>query len=119
MADFRRLPPPQADHWDWQLDAACRGMDSSTFFHPTEEHRVARQRRIDAAKEICAACPVLTDCRSYALRTREAYGIWGGLSEFERAIILGLRSLRYPAKEVRDYVTTQSDPIHFQLNVVT
>jgi len=115
VADHSRLPRPVSDQWDWQLEAACRGMDSSTFFHPTEEHRVARQRRINAAKEICASCPVLADCRSYALRTREAYGIWGGLSEFERASILGLRSLRYPAKEVREYAMAQ--PI-LQLNMV-
>jgi WhiB family redox-sensing transcriptional regulator len=28
---------------------------------------------------------------------REPYGIWGGLSEDERARILGVHSLRYPA----------------------
>ncbi|MGW0901126.1 WhiB family transcriptional regulator, partial [Streptomyces goshikiensis] len=25
MADFSRLPGPNADLWDWQLLAACRG----------------------------------------------------------------------------------------------
>lgn len=34
MADFSRLPGPNADLWDWQLLAACRGVDSSLFFHP-------------------------------------------------------------------------------------
>ena len=31
------------------------------------------------------------------LRTREPYGVWGGLSEAERADILGVWSLKYPA----------------------
>ncbi|HEY7812630.1 MAG TPA: hypothetical protein VIC62_05290 [Nakamurella sp.] len=34
----------------------------------------------------------------YALRTREPYGIRGGRSEHERARMLGLQSLQYPAK---------------------
>ena len=34
MADTRRLPGPQLTQWDWQLAAACRGMASTTFFHP-------------------------------------------------------------------------------------
>ena len=39
---------------------------------------------------------MIVDCLAYALRVREPYGIWGGLSENERASLLGLRSMRYP-----------------------
>ena len=28
---------PVADDWDWQLSAACRGMDVETFYHPAGE----------------------------------------------------------------------------------
>jgi WhiB family redox-sensing transcriptional regulator len=36
------------------------------------------------AKAICASCPVQSNCLSWALRTREPYGVWGGLSVEER-----------------------------------
>ena len=42
MADTRRLPGPNADVWDWQLDGSCRGMDSAFFFHPDGERGPAR-----------------------------------------------------------------------------
>ena len=37
MANLTRLPGPNADLWDWQLEAACRGIDSDVFFHPDRE----------------------------------------------------------------------------------
>jgi len=37
VADTTRLPAPVVAHWEWQLQAACRGMDSSLFFHPANE----------------------------------------------------------------------------------
>ena len=87
MADLTRLPGPNADFWDWQLDAICRGMDSSAFYHPDGERGMARERRVERAKSICASCPVLTQCREHALTVREPYGVWGGLSEEERELI--------------------------------
>lgn len=54
------------------------------------------ERRIEQAKQTCHRCPVIAQCREYALRTREPYGVWGGLSEEDRAEILGVGNLRYP-----------------------
>jgi WhiB family transcriptional regulator, redox-sensing transcriptional regulator len=88
MADTRRLPGPNADIWDWQLEGSCRGMDSAAFFHPDGERGPARARREARAKAICQACPVLKLCREHALAVHEPYGIWGGLSESERENIL-------------------------------
>lgn len=98
MADTTRLPAPQLHHWEWQAHAACRGMDSSVSFHPADERQEARRQRVATAKEICGRCPAMAECREHALRVREPYGIWGGLSEDERAAALGVRSLRYPAR---------------------
>ena len=92
----RRLPQPVSEEWDWQLFAACRGMDVEMFFHPLEEGRRDRTRRIEQAKVICHSCPVIIECRQHALTTREPYGIWGGLSEMERALLLGVQQLRHP-----------------------
>ena len=97
MADIDRLPEALLDHWDWQLEAACRGMDSSTFFHPPGERDAARHHRAANAKSICRQCPVIEERLAHALRVREPYGVWGGHSEEERAALLGLQSLRYPA----------------------
>jgi WhiB family redox-sensing transcriptional regulator len=40
------------------------------------------------AKQMCRQCPVMTQCRTHALTVGEPYGIWGGLSESERELLL-------------------------------
>jgi len=64
---------------DWRDQAACRGADSHVFF-PTSEDVGA----INAAKEMCAACPVQETCLSYAVETNQTEGIWGGLTARQR-----------------------------------
>ncbi|NBH03344.1 WhiB family transcriptional regulator [Amycolatopsis sp. SID8362] len=87
MTTIRRLPGPNTDEWDWQLDSKCRGVSSTVFFHPEWERGQARTQREATAKAVCARCPVLDKCREHALATREPYGVWGGLSESEREAI--------------------------------
>ena len=93
MLQPQQLPGPNADLWDWQMHGICRGVDSSVFFHPEGERGRARAQREMNAKQMCRACPVITQCRTHALRVGEPYGIWGGLSESERELMLkgGLR----------------------------
>ncbi len=90
MADITRLPGPNSDFWDWQLDSACRGLDSSVFYHPEGERGPARENRIARAKAICSTCPVVNQCRDHSIKTREPYGVWGGLSEDERFSVIAL-----------------------------
>jgi WhiB family redox-sensing transcriptional regulator len=70
---------------EWQRHAACKGPSSELFFPPTaperKEDRLSRERD---AKAICADCEVRCECLSYAMRIREAHGIWGGTTELER-----------------------------------
>lgn len=87
MADIRRLRPTVAG-WEWQLRASCRGMDSDLFFHPEQERGIGRAAREARAKQICWTCPVLESCREHALTVEEPYGVWGGMSESERAAVL-------------------------------
>ncbi|WP_432547710.1 WhiB family transcriptional regulator [Kineococcus sp. SYSU DK004] len=75
---------PTSDDWDWQLRGSCREADPELFFHPELERGAARQHRDAAALAICAECPVLRRCREHVLRHREAYGVWGGLTEDQR-----------------------------------
>ena len=41
------------------------------------------------AKELCAICPAQTLCADYAVRAREPFGIWGGLTHKDRKSIAG------------------------------
>ncbi|GAA3728483.1 WhiB family transcriptional regulator [Salinactinospora qingdaonensis] len=86
MAQVRRQatlrPRPS---WGWQDAAACRGEDLVLFFGPDGERQPEREIRERKAKEICAQCPVRTECLDYAISRPEKYGTWGGLNEDERA----------------------------------
>jgi WhiB family transcriptional regulator, redox-sensing transcriptional regulator len=84
----RRLPGPVAERWDWQLRGLCRQLDSAMFFTPDRERGSMRARREQRAKAVCVRCPVLEQCRSHALRAREPYGVWGGMTEHERKLRL-------------------------------
>lgn len=74
---------------NWQLQAACRGPHSVVFFPPTQfERKDDKLQREERAKEICSDCSVRTACLDYALEIREPHGIWGGLNEVERRVLL-------------------------------
>ncbi|WP_272952198.1 WhiB family transcriptional regulator [Mycolicibacterium vanbaalenii] len=84
MESAHRILTPTLESWEWQLRGLCRGMPSEVFF--TAEHDKG-QRRLDhekSAKQICRACPVLLECRRYAVEAAEPYGIWGATTPQER-----------------------------------
>lgn len=65
---------------DWMQDARCRGVHAPDLFFPAPYDSKA----IAEAKAVCAECPVRTECLNYALDTRQADGIFGGLTWSER-----------------------------------
>ncbi|MBY6683126.1 WhiB family transcriptional regulator [Rhodococcus sp. BP-316] len=71
------LPPAHTENWNWQLDAACRGERSASFFDTDPAGEAT-------AKKLCEVCPVAAQCLEYAMDAEEPYGIWGGLSPEER-----------------------------------
>jgi WhiB family redox-sensing transcriptional regulator len=76
-------------HATWQTKAACRGPESYLFYPPTApERRDEREEREQRAKSICVTCSVKRACLDHALRIREQHGIWGGLNEAERRLLL-------------------------------
>ena len=72
----------------WEL-AACRSVDPELFF-PVSEIGPARQQ-VATAKAVCDACPVRQMCLDYALSTRQAHGVWGGLTVEERRVVSARR----------------------------
>ena len=74
---------------NWRIRAACRGPETALFFPPANaERRDERDARERRAKSICRECPVQTECLDYALGIREPHGIWGGLTEAERRLLI-------------------------------
>jgi WhiB family redox-sensing transcriptional regulator len=67
---------------DWRELAACRDSDPSLFFPIGTTGSAIEQ--IEAAKAICAQCPVQEECLNYALETNQEAGVWGGYAEDER-----------------------------------
>jgi WhiB family transcriptional regulator, redox-sensing transcriptional regulator len=91
MVNIRRLPSPIFESYEWQWEGACMGVDSSVFFAPEAERGAKRHRREERAKALCATCPVIKRCREHALQAQEPYGVWGGLTELERAQVIAQR----------------------------
>ena len=74
---------------EWATAAACRGAQREAFFPPNAiERREERLEREAVAKRICAGCAVLDQCLELAVRNHEIHGIWGGLNEEERRVLL-------------------------------
>ncbi|GEL25665.1 hypothetical protein PSU4_46190 [Pseudonocardia sulfidoxydans NBRC 16205] len=69
---------------DWRFRAACREVDPDLFFPPGPAG--PGQAQLAEAKAVCARCPVLLQCRTWAFVERERAGVWGGLSEDERRV---------------------------------
>jgi hypothetical protein len=68
---------------EWQGRAACRDVDPERFF-PMAEAGPELARQVARAKRVCTGCPVLAQCREFAL-AELAHGIAGGMTEAERA----------------------------------
>ena len=81
---------PTASHWSWQDDGLCKtnGVDVTVFFNDDMLRGLEKQARESAAKKICTACPVKTECLEHALAVPENFGVWGGLTQEERMVIV-------------------------------
>jgi WhiB family redox-sensing transcriptional regulator len=92
------VPPQRTPTRDqagpWHSDAVCRRDEAGLFFAPSKEPTAARLSREEAAKRVCARCPVMVECREHALLQPEPYGVWGGLTAAERRVVLARRRRR-------------------------
>ncbi|GHE72552.1 WhiB family transcriptional regulator [Streptomyces spiralis] len=80
---------PLADLWDWQRQAACRGLDSALFYSAPGEGHSGRRSREERARSVCWTCAVQEKCAKFALTLGETYGVWGGMTEAERRRFTG------------------------------
>lgn len=73
---------PMGEELEWQAEGLCHDPNYSNINWfpepPTKQVDSAR------AKEMCLACPVLLECRTWALTRHEMHGVWGGMSERDR-----------------------------------
>ena len=80
-------PPPLADVWAWQEEAACRDVNPDLFFAPEEERGMRRRARELVALSLCGTCPVQAECRRQAEAFGDTYGVWGGTTEHQREML--------------------------------
>lgn len=64
-------------------DPECQKVPN-LFFPEDEPNPEKRSAMTKAAKAICRECPLMMDCRTYALETGQKFGIWGATSPHER-----------------------------------
>ena len=65
------------------MRAKCRGMEDALFPDASDQKR---------ARLLCAGCPVRFECLAEALDNRIEWGVWGGMTERERRLLLRQRS---------------------------
>lgn len=75
----RRIAPVIGE-LDWQDRGKCQDRPD-LYMGPYAESSARKRRREASAVAICATCPVMQTCRSYALAGSERYGVWGGLTQ--------------------------------------
>lgn len=73
----------------WAERAACKGADPSLFF-PEQGHPSN-----GAIKMYCNYCPVRQECLDYSIRNGEWYGVWGGVGEKKRRLMIELYKLKH------------------------
>lgn len=68
---------------DWTIKAKCRGMEDALFPEAADQKR---------ARLLCSGCPVQSECLAEALDNRIEWGVWGGMTERERRLLLRQRT---------------------------
>ncbi|WP_314171880.1 WhiB family transcriptional regulator [Streptomyces winkii] len=98
----QRTSAREDEEGPWHSEAVCRRDEAGLFFAPSKEPTAARLSREQAAKRVCARCPVMIECREHALLLPEPYGVWGGLTAAERRVVLARRRRREAAAAAED-----------------
>lgn len=65
------------------VDPECQKLPA-VFFPEDEADAEKRSAMTKTAKAICRECPLIQECRVYALETNQRFGVWGGTLPHER-----------------------------------
>jgi hypothetical protein len=72
--------PSSLEDWlarpSWHARGACRGAGTEAFIRGPKDN-------YEAARAVCAVCPVRRECLAYALADRDLTGCWGGTTDAE------------------------------------
>lgn len=63
----------------WEENGACYNKAEIRLFFSSVPHEEQE------AKRLCDVCPVMEECLDFAIRTRQPFGIWGGMTTGERS----------------------------------
>src|SRR5512132_354874 len=105
--DLPRLPRGVTLDLEVLRDAAC-GPDDLELFYPEPDDQAAEQ----AAKAICATCPVRQPCLDMALATGDQHAILGGTTPAERVPLCRQRQVTHARHQAAQRATaaTGIDP---------
>jgi WhiB family transcriptional regulator, redox-sensing transcriptional regulator len=113
----------------WMPLGACQDEDPELFFPIGSSGPAVSQ--VKAAKAVCGRCTVRQECLSYALRSLQADGIWGGTTGEERLALRKMVARHRPEQAARRASPTPScqtaavpaapqvDPLAALLNALT
>ncbi|MFI1036026.1 WhiB family transcriptional regulator, partial [Streptomyces sp. NPDC020951] len=65
---------------DWSGKGLCGPGEAEILF--------AEGATQQEAKNVCNGCPIQAECLAYALDQRIEFGVWGGMTERERRLLL-------------------------------
>ncbi|MGA0077959.1 MAG: WhiB family transcriptional regulator [Candidatus Nanopelagicales bacterium] len=88
----------------WAETAACRQLKNpdDMFVQGAAQHRV---------KNLCNQCQVRNECLAEALDNQTEFGVWGGMTERERRILLRRRSDISSWKELLKFSRAKFDEV--------
>lgn len=69
--------------WMSSPDRKCHKEPLETFITHGDEHDEPPYPS-PRARELCSSCPFRPDCLQFALENDIDYGVWGGMSAFQR-----------------------------------
>jgi WhiB family redox-sensing transcriptional regulator len=94
LLDAAHLAQVLSGRLEWVVSegAVCRGADTEAWYPPYGDGvrgRSVAERVVEReqAAALCAGCPVQAQCLalSFALDSHGSWGVWGGVSEHDRA----------------------------------
>jgi WhiB family redox-sensing transcriptional regulator len=75
----------------WRNRAACLGENPELFFPDGNTGPALLQT--EEAKAVCHRCEVAATCLKWAIESGQDYGVWGGMSEYERRALKSRNAL--------------------------